>query len=100
MATYTASQSTYITMVPPDVDTVTLTGSGTILRFITTSGSAHAYFTVALPGQTPATPTAAGNNTYATVHGGGGVVDIPWHGCGAVVKIVSSGTPTIGIMLV
>jgi gamma-glutamyl phosphate reductase len=100
MATYSASQSKYATLVANTVDTITLTGSGNTIRFVTTSGSSHAYFTVATPSETPATPTVAGDNTYVTVHASPGYVDIPWYGVGAVIKIISSGTPTVGVMLI
>lgn len=100
MATYSASQAKYATLVANTVDTITLTGTGSAIRFFTTSGTAHAYFTLAPTGQTPATPTVAGDDTYVTAHGAPGYVDIPWNGGGAVVKIISSGTPTVGVMLI
>lgn len=100
MATYSASRSKYITLVANTVDTVTLTGTGNSIRVITTAGTSHAYFTVAPTGQTPTTATVAGDNTYASVHGNPGYIDIPWNGGGAVVSIISSGTPTVGVMLV
>lgn len=100
MATYSASQAKYATLVSNTVDTITLTGTGKSIRFVTTSGTSHAYFTVAPTGQTPATPTVAGDDTYVTVHSAPGYVEIPWNGGGAVIKIISSGTPTIGVMLV
>jgi hypothetical protein len=100
MATYSSSQSKYITLVANTVDTVTLTGTGNVLRLFTTAGTSHAYVTVASTGLTPATPTVGGDNTYATVHGNPGYIDIPWNGGGAVVSIISTGTPTIGIMLI
>lgn len=100
MATYSASRSKYITLVANTVDTVTLTGTGNAIRFVTTSGTSHAYFTVVPTGQTPTTATVAGDNTYVTVHAAPGYVEIPWNGGGAVVSIISGGTPTIGVMLV
>lgn len=100
MATYSASSSKYVTLVANTVDTITLTGTGTSIRFVTTSGTSHAYFTVAPLSQTPTTPTVAGDNTYVTVHGNPGYIDIPWNGAGAVVSIISTGTPTIGVMLI
>lgn len=100
MATYSASRSKYITLVANTVDTVTLTGTGNSIRVITTAGTSHAYFTVAPTGQTPTTPTVAGDNTYASVHGNPGYIDIPWNGGGAVISIISSGTPTVGVLLV
>jgi hypothetical protein len=100
MATYSASQSKYATLVANTVDTITLTGTGNILRLITTAGTAHAYFTVGSVESQPAAPTVGGDNTYATVHGNPGYIDIPWNGGGVVVKIISSGTPTIGVLLI
>lgn len=100
MATYSASQSKYVTLVGNQVDTITLGGTGTKIRFVTTSGTSHAYFTLAPLSQTPTTPTVAGDNTYVTVHAAPGYLDIPWNGAGAVISIISSGTPTIGIMLI
>jgi arginine repressor len=98
MATYSSSQSKYITLVANTVDT--LTGTGNVLRLLTTTGTSHAYFTVVPTGQTPTAATVAGDNTYVTVHGNPGYIDIPWNGGGAVVSIISAGTPTIGIMLI
>ena len=100
MATYSSSQSKYITLVANTVDTLTLTGTGNTLRVVTTSGTSHAYFTVGATGTTPATPTVGGDNTYGSVHAAPGYIDIPWNGGGAVVKIISSGTPTVGILLI
>lgn len=100
MANYSASQAKYITLVANTVDTITLSGTGKIIRFITTSGASHAYFTISSLYDTPATPTVAGDNTYATVHSAPGYVDIPWYGSGVVIRIISSGTPSIGVMLI
>ena len=100
MATHTASVASYATLSANTVDTFTLTGSGNTLRVVTTSGSTHSYFTAALPSQTPATPTVGGDDTYTSAHAAPSYVDYPWHGCGAVIKVISSGTPTIGFMLI
>lgn len=100
MATYSASQAKYITLVANTVDTITLSGTGNTIRFLTTSGTSHAYFTISSLSNTPATPTVAGDNTYATAHAAPGYIDIPWNGGGAVISIISSGTPSIGVMLI
>jgi len=100
MATYSASNSKYITLVANTVDTVTLTGTGNVIRFVTTSGTSSAYFTVVPTGQTPTAATVAGDNTYVTVHAAPGYIDIPWNGGGAVISIISSSTPTVGVILV
>jgi hypothetical protein len=100
MATYTASQAKYVTLVANTVDTITLTGTGNSIRLATTASTSFAYFTIAPTGQTPATPTVAGDNTYVTAPSAPGYVDIPWNGGGAVISIISSGTPTIGVLLI
>jgi hypothetical protein len=100
MATYSASQAKYITLSANTVDTITLTGTGNTLRAITTSGTAFAYYTVGGLGETVANPTVGGDNTYPTVHGNPGYIDIPWKGNSAVVKVISTGTPTVGFILI
>ena len=100
MATYSASQAKYITLVANTVDTVTLTGTGSTLRVITTNGTAHAYFTAGSVNATVANPTVGGDNTYPAVHGNPGYIDIPWTGNSVVVKVISSGTPTVGFILI
>lgn len=100
MATYSGSRSKYVTLVANTVDTITLTGTGNAIRFVTTAGTSHAYFNVVPTGQTPTAATVAGGDTYVTVHAAPGYIDIPWNGGGAVISIISSGTPTIGVMLI
>lgn len=97
MATYTASQAKTITMVASTVDTVTLTGTGKFIRFIQSAGKTHVYYTVEQPGGTPATPTVAGDNCYITIDTA--IHDHPWSGNGCVLKLITSGTPTLTIQL-
>lgn len=99
MASYTASQAKTVTTVGSQVDDITLTGEGSILRFITTSGSTHTYFTAVPNSDTPATPTVGGDNCYAVAHGNV-ITDYPWPGTSAKLKIVNSGVVTLTVMLV
>jgi hypothetical protein len=98
MATYTAAQASHITTVANQVDTLTLTGTGTKIRFIARSGTSHVFFTTAQPGGTPATPTVGGDNCL--VGDPSGVLDYPWSGNGVVIKLIAGGIDTISIMLI
>jgi len=97
MATYSASSAKTITLVANTVDTVTLTGSGTNLHVWQTS-TTPIYFTTAQPGQTPATPTVAGDNTIG-IFNNNNSTDFPWSGNGIVIKVISAGTGTINFAL-
>ena len=97
MATYTASQVVTITSVANQVDTITLTGTGKMLRFTGHSGTPHIFFTTAPLSQTPATPVAGGNDCYVAEPDT--AQDFPWTGSGAVIKIISTGINTFSIML-
>ena len=98
MATYTASHAKSITTVAAQVDTLTLSGAGKTLRVTGRSGSTYTYFTVDSLGNTPATPTTEGDNCY--VAGLITVVDYPWNGSGAVIKLINSGIATLTFMLI
>jgi len=98
MATYTASNAKSITTVAAQVDTLTLTGAGKTLRIISRSGSTSTFFTTAPLGQTPATPTSSGDDCYCTEHIG--LIDYPWNGSGAVIKLINSGISTVTFMLI
>ena len=97
MATYTASQAKTITLVAATVDTITLTGTGNNLHVWQTS-TTPIYFTTAQPGQTPATPTVAGDNTIG-IFNNNNSTDFPWSGNGIVIKVISAGTGTINFAL-
>ena len=97
MAAYTASTAKTITLVANTVDTVTLTGSGNNLHVWQTS-TTPIYFTTAQPGQTPATPTVAGDNTIG-IFNNNNSTDFPWTGNGIVIKVISAGTGTINFAL-
>ena len=97
MATYSASSAKTITLVANTVDTVTLTGSGTNLHVWQTS-TTPIYFTTAQPGETPATPTVAGDNTIG-IFNNNNSTDFPWSGNGIVIKVISAGTGTINFAL-
>jgi len=97
MATYSASSAKTITLVANTVDTITLTGSGTNLHVWQTS-TTPIYFTTAQPGQTPATPTVAGDNTIG-IFNNNNSTDFPWSGNGIVIKVISAGTGTINFAL-
>jgi len=97
MATYSASDAKTITLVANTVDTVTLTGSGNNLHVWQTS-TTPIYLTFAQPGQTPATPTVAGDNTIG-IFNNNNSTDFPWSGNGIVIKVISAGTGTINFAL-
>ena len=97
MATYSASSAKTITLVANTVDTVTLTGSGNNLHVWQTS-TTPIYFTTAQPGQTPATPTVAGDNTIG-IFNNNNSTDFPWSGNGIVIKVISAGTGTVNFAL-
>ena len=98
MATYSASHAKSITTVAAQVDTLTLTGAGKTLRIIGRSGTTHTFFTTAPLGETPATPTAAGDDCYVTEHTT--TIDYPWNGSGVVIKLINSGISTLTFMLI
>ena len=98
MATYSASSAKTITLVANTVDTITLTGTGNTLHVFQTSTSTPIYFTAGQPGTTPATPTVAGDDNYAVMNGYNSI-DFPWTGTGAVIKVISAGTPTVQFLL-
>jgi hypothetical protein len=98
MATYTASNAVSITTVGSQVDTITLTGSGKILRIVNRSGTTHTFFTTAPLGQTPTTPTVGGDNCLAT-DPTLSTLDFPWNGAGAVIKLINSGIVTLTFMI-
>jgi hypothetical protein len=97
MATYSASSAKTITLVAAQVDTITLTGTGTVLHAWQTS-TTPIYFTTAQPGQTPETPTVGGDNTIAIMNNNNST-DFPWNGNGIVIKVISAGTGTVNFAL-
>jgi hypothetical protein len=97
MATYSATQAKTVTCVAAQVDTITLTGTGQRLRFEQNS-STPIYFTLAQPGQTPATPTVAGDNCYAIMNGNN-ADNIIWNGNGVVIKLITAGTGVVNFAL-
>lgn len=97
MATYSATSAKTITLVANTVDTITLTGTGNNLHVFQTS-STPVYFSVAQPGQTPITPTVAGDDCIGVMNGNNSL-DIPWSGNGIVIKVISAGTGTINFAL-
>jgi hypothetical protein len=99
MATYTASHAVHLTTVANQVDTVTLTGTGTQLRVIARSGTNHVYFNAeTIYGATPATPTVTGDNTY--IIDPSLPLDYPWSGTGVQLKLIAGGIDAISIMLI
>jgi hypothetical protein len=99
MATYSASKAVHLTTVANQVDTVTLTGTGTKLRVIARSGTSHVFFhPETLYGATPATPTVSGDNTY--IIDPSLPLDYPWSGTGVQLKLIAGGIDTISIMLI
>ena len=98
MATYNASQAKTITLVNGQVDEITLTGTGERLHISVTANHKPIYFTVGLPGDTLANPTVGGDDCYVFDYQN--VMDFPWHGCAAKLKVIAGGTPTITVMLI
>jgi hypothetical protein len=74
-----------------------LTGTGNNLHVWQTS-TTPIYFTTAQPGQTPATPTVAGDNTIG-IFNNNNSTDFPWSGNGIVIKVISAGTGTVNFAL-
>ena len=99
MASYTATNAVTVTTVGGQVDDITLTGDGTKLMFMTTSGSTHTYFNASPNDVFLANPTVGGNNCYAIAHGNV-ISEFPWPGTSARLKIINSGVVTITVMLV
>jgi hypothetical protein len=97
MATYSASQAKTITCVANQVDTITLTGTGNELHLWQTS-TTPIYFTLAQPGQTPTTPTVAGDNCYALMNNNNSD-NYPWNGNGIVIKLITAGTGVVNFTL-
>jgi hypothetical protein len=97
MATYSASQAKTVTCVANQVDTITLTGTGETLHFAQNS-STPIYFTLAQPGQVPATPTVAGDNCYVIMNGNNSD-NIDWNGNGVVIKLITAGTGLVNFTL-
>jgi hypothetical protein len=99
MATYTASKAVHLTTVANQVDTVTLTGTGTKLRVVVRSGAGHVFFNAEnLYGQTPATPTIGGDNTYIMELNN--PLDYDWSGTGVELKLIAGAIHNVSIMLI
>jgi hypothetical protein len=97
MATYSASQAKTITCVAAQVDTVTLTGTGQQLHLWQNS-TTPIYFTLAQPGQTPATPTVGGDNCYVLMNNNNSD-NLLWNGNGVVIKLITAGTGLVNFAL-
>lgn len=99
MASYTANTTKTITLVSGQVDTITLSGSGSKLRVQSNSTTVPVSFTVAQPGGTPATPTDKGDDCYV-VMAAYDPFELPWSGNGCVVKVIATGTPIVSFSLI
>lgn len=99
MATYSVSQSKTYALTSGQVDTITLTGTGTTLRVQSDSTTVPVSFTVGQPYSDPATPTSKGDDCY-TLLTAYSPFDIKWSGNGCVVKIIATGTPTVSVALI
>lgn len=96
MATYSASSAKTITCVASQVDTITLTGTGTELH-IWQSSTTPIYYSLAQTSQTPITPTVAGDNCYALMSN---LPDVyKWNGNGVVIKLITVGTGVVNFTL-
>lgn len=98
MANYTVNFAKHATLVGSTVDTVTLTESASyiIVANRATSGT-PIYFTVGDATTGTATPTAAGDNTFAI--GPGATLQIPADGTSSVVKLISSDAQPYSLMV-
>lgn len=98
MATYTVNFAKHATLVGSVVDTVTLTESASyiIASNRATSGT-PIYFTVGDTTTGTATPTAAGDNTFAI--GPGATLQIPGDGTSSIVKLISSDAQPYSVMV-
>lgn len=101
MASYTATKGVTKDLTANVADTVTLTGTGTILRIANldkSSGTGHAvYFGVATTGNTP--PTAAEDAADCFAVSPATAVEIPWTGAGATVSVFSTTTSEYNVIL-
>lgn len=98
MATYTASQAKTVTLSNGQVDTFTLTGTGERLHIAVTANHKPIYFTVGYASDTLADPSVEGDNCYVFDYQN--LMDFPWHGTNAKIKVIADGTPTITVMLI
>jgi hypothetical protein len=98
MATYTASQAKTVTLTNGQVDTITLRGTGQRLHIAITSNHKPVYFTMGYPSDTIDDPSVAGDDCYVFDYQN--IMDFPWSGTGAKVKVIAAGTPTITVMLI
>ncbi len=84
------------TLVAATVTTVTLTSVKECLRVQNRGTSGTIYYTFAAG--TPATPTVAGDDTYAVPPGGADEwTDLGQPGTGFIVKLISSATPEFSV---
>lgn len=97
MAIYSATDAKTITCVAAQVDTITLTGTGSQLHFAQDSNT-PIYFTVAQPGQVPATPTVAGDNCFVIMNANNSD-NFAWNGNGVVIKLITAGTGLVNFAL-
>ena len=88
MATYSASSAKTVTCVASQVDTITLTGTGTELH-VWQNSTTPIYYSLAGTGQTPITPTVAGDNLYASMNSYPDVYQ--WNGNGVVIAFAHLG---------
>jgi len=96
---YTANTTKTVTLTANEVANITLTGAGTTIRVQNSSNNVSVSFTVAQPGQTPSTPTDQGDDCYVIMNAYT-PFDLPWTGNGAVIKVISAGTPTVSFSLI
>lgn len=94
MATPSGVSAVYATLSTTTVDTVTLTGGFVYVEILNISGSTPLYYTVAAGADVPATPTAAGADTFIVPAGTSDTVSIAAmtvlrNGC--TVKIIGNG---------
>jgi hypothetical protein len=85
MASYTATSAKHATLGASTVDTVTLGSDCNNVEVYNRAATVDIYFTV-----NGATPTVAGDNTYAVGPGTALLVSVPTSGA-TVVKLISTG---------
>lgn len=98
MADYTATRSTFPTLEATVVSTVTIRQVTEGITVINLTGATSVYYTVGYKDRLPPDPAVEGDNTFVlpAVIGAAG-----FHGpdeTDGVVKVVSSGTPTVGVV--
>jgi len=93
MASISKAIAVHTTLSGTTVDTVTLTGAPNEADVLNeaSAGGANLYVTSGWTGNTPAEPTASGDDTRVVPPGGFITIKIPGVGAAVIVKIIGNG---------